>query len=229
VNPIVLVPGWWLGAWAWDDVAARLRAEGHDVTPLTLPGLESVDADRSAITLDDHVRAVCDALAAADRPVVLAVHSGAAVPGYVASDRVPERIAAMVYVDSLPAAGPLMPDVDGPEKPLPEWDDLGENLDGISEAQLATFRERAVPQPAGPIRESADLSNEARLGVPSTVVCTAFPSDQIQAAVADEADWVADLAGLRDVTYVDLPTSHWPMFSRPRELAQVIGEVALGA
>ena len=25
--PIVLVPGWWLGAWAWDDVADLLRAE----------------------------------------------------------------------------------------------------------------------------------------------------------------------------------------------------------
>ena len=49
--PIILVPGFWLGAWAWDEVAAALRADGHDVTALTLPGLESADADRSAITL----------------------------------------------------------------------------------------------------------------------------------------------------------------------------------
>jgi pimeloyl-ACP methyl ester carboxylesterase len=33
--PIVLVPGFWLGAWAWDEVAAALRADGHDVTALT--------------------------------------------------------------------------------------------------------------------------------------------------------------------------------------------------
>ena len=46
--PIILVPGFWLGAWAWDEVAETLRADGHDVTALTLPGLESVDADRSA-------------------------------------------------------------------------------------------------------------------------------------------------------------------------------------
>ena len=45
--PIILVPGFWLGAWAWDEVAADLRAAGHDVTALTLPGLESKDADRS--------------------------------------------------------------------------------------------------------------------------------------------------------------------------------------
>jgi pimeloyl-ACP methyl ester carboxylesterase len=38
--PIVLVPGFWLGAWAWDEVAASLRADGHDVTAVTLPGLK---------------------------------------------------------------------------------------------------------------------------------------------------------------------------------------------
>ncbi|MDH5314163.1 MAG: alpha/beta hydrolase, partial [Actinomycetota bacterium] len=53
--PIVLVPGFWLDAWAWNEVADALRADGHDVTALTLPGLESAEADRSAISLDDHV------------------------------------------------------------------------------------------------------------------------------------------------------------------------------
>jgi pimeloyl-ACP methyl ester carboxylesterase len=55
--PIVLVPGFWLGAWAWDDVAAALRADGHEVTALTLPGRESAETDRSSITLADHVDA----------------------------------------------------------------------------------------------------------------------------------------------------------------------------
>ena len=78
--PIVLVPGFWLGAWAWDEVAAALRADGHDVTALTLPGLESTDADRSSITLADHVDAICEAVTARGPPVVLAVHSGAGAP-----------------------------------------------------------------------------------------------------------------------------------------------------
>ena len=60
--PIVLVPGFWLGAWAWDEVFEALRVDGHDVTALTLPGLESVDADRSAIGLYDHVDAICEAV-----------------------------------------------------------------------------------------------------------------------------------------------------------------------
>ena len=108
-RPIVLVPGFWLGAWAWDEVAEALRADGHDVTALTLPGLESADADRSSITLADHVDAICDAVAAAGPPVVLAVHSATGFSGYAASDRIPEQIAAMVYVDSAPgisSAGP---------------------------------------------------------------------------------------------------------------------------
>jgi len=48
--PIILVPGFWLGAWAWDEVADLLRADGNDVTALTLPGLESATADRSRPT-----------------------------------------------------------------------------------------------------------------------------------------------------------------------------------
>ena len=62
--PIILVPGFWLGAWAWDEVAGTLRAGGHDVTALTLPGLESADADRSSIGLSDHVDAIADAVTA---------------------------------------------------------------------------------------------------------------------------------------------------------------------
>jgi hypothetical protein len=39
VSTFVLVPGAWLGAWAWDAVAADLRRGGHDVRPVTLAGL----------------------------------------------------------------------------------------------------------------------------------------------------------------------------------------------
>src|SRR5438093_9112624 len=126
-TPIVLVPGFWLGGWAWDEVAAALRANGHDVTAVTLPGLESADADRSAITLADHVDAICEAVRAAGRPVVLAVHSGAGLPGYAVTDRIPEQIAAMVYVDSGPATGALDPEFSAVEKPLPTRKELAEN------------------------------------------------------------------------------------------------------
>jgi pimeloyl-ACP methyl ester carboxylesterase len=226
--PIVLVPGFWLGAWAWDEVAELLRADGHEVTAVTLPGLESVDADRSAITAEDHVEAICDAVRAAGRPVVLAVHSGAGYPGYAASDRVPELIAAMVYVDTGPGVGAMDAEFEGDELPLHTPEKLAEeeNLDGISEAQLETFHARAVPQPGGVLRTAVELTNEARLDVPTTVIATAFPSEEYKKGVEQGWGFLAGLGELRNVTWVDLPTSHWPMWSKPKELAAIIGDVA---
>jgi pimeloyl-ACP methyl ester carboxylesterase len=228
-TPIVLVPGFWLGAWAWDDVAAALRAFGHDVTALTLPGLESVSTDRSAVTLADHIDAIRAAVEATERPVVLAVHSGAGVPGYAVSDLIPEQISAMVYVDSGPAKGALNPDFADVELPLPSWEELeadGNSVAGLSDEQLATFRRRAVPEPGAALREKAQLSNEARLDVLTTVICTSLSSSQIKVAVAEGWPWLAGLAELRNVTYVDLPTNHWPMWSRPEETAAAISAVA---
>ena len=213
--PIILVPGFWLGGWAWEDVASALRADGHDVTAITLPGLESADTDRSTITLSDHIDAICEAVTAAGTPVVLAVHSGAGVSGYGASDRVPELLAAMVYVDSGPGTGPLDPDVEGVEKPLPSWEELDENLDGLSTEQLETFRQRAVPQPAAVLREGPRLTNDRRLDVSSVVVCTSMTSDQIKVAVGEGWAWIGGLAELRNVTYVDLPTSQLTVSASP--------------
>ena len=226
--PIVLVPGFWLGAWAWDEVAGVLRADGHDVTALTLPGLESVDSDRSSITTDDHVEAICDAVRGARAPVVLAVHSGGGFPGYAASDRVPDLIAAMVYVDTGPGIGAMDASFEGVELPLPPPETLAaeENLDGLGEAQLETFRQRAVPQPGEVLRTAATLSNDARLDIPTTVIATGFPSEEYKKGVEQGWSFLAGLGELRDVTWIDLPTSHWPMWSKPRELAAILGDVA---
>ncbi len=231
-TPIILVPGFWLGAWAWDEVAAALRSDGHDVTALTLPGLESADADRSAITMSDHVDAITDAVRAASAPVVLAVHSASGFSGYAASDRVPDRIAAMVYVDTAPGKGALDPEFEGVEKPM-VWKDIEaeENLDGLSEDQKERFRQRAVAEPGGVLREGAELTNDARRDIPSSLICTGFSAEQYQAYAKDHPDWtfLAGIPELRNATWIDLPTSHWPMWSRPQELAAIIGDVAKGA
>lgn len=229
--PIVLVPGFWLGSWAWDEVADTLQADGHNVTALTLPGLESIDADRSSITMSDHVDAICDAVTAAGRPVVLAVHSGTGASGYAASDRIPERIACMVYVDSGPATGALDPEFEGDELPLPSPTELAEseNLDGLTDEQLETFRARAVPEPGGVLRGAPELSDEARLDVPTTAICTGYTSEVYRSAVEEGQTWLGGFAELRNITWIDLPTSHWPMWSRPQELAKIIGDVARSA
>jgi pimeloyl-ACP methyl ester carboxylesterase len=229
--PIILVPGFWLGAWAWDEVAATRRADGHDVTALTLPGLESVDADRSAVTLQDHVDAITNAVLAADRPVVLALHSATGFSGYAASDRTPDRIAGMVYVDTAPGITPLDPDFEGVEKPM-VWDEIEaeENLDGLSEAQKETFRQRAVPVPGSLLRDTVSLTNDARRDIPSTLICTGFTAEQYQTYAREHPEWsfLAGIPELRNATWIDLPTSHWPMWSRPGELAAIISDVARG-
>ena len=229
--PIILVPGFWLGAWAWDEVATILRADGHDVTPLTLPGLESAEFDRASVTLSDHVDAICDAIEAAGRPAVLAVHSGAAVPGYGASDRIPGQIAGMIYVDTAPPTGAIDPDFAESELALPPADQLAEeeNLDGLSDEQLETFRRRAVPQPGAAMREELELTNDARLDIPSTIICTGYSAEEYQAAAQQGYAWLGGLNELRNLTYVDLPTSHWPMWSRPDDLTLIISEMARSA
>ena len=217
--PIILVPGFWLGAWAWDEVAALLRADGHDVTAITLPGLESKDADRSAITFQDDVDAIILALEDADRPAVLVVHSASGFSGYAASDEVPERIAAMIYVDTAPGKPPLDPDFADAEKPL-DWASVSkeENLTGLSEAQLATFRERAVPVPGAILRDGYTFTNDARCDIPSTIIATGYTAADYQTYAREHPDWsfLAGIPELRNVTWVDLPTSHWPMWSKPQ-------------
>ena len=229
--PIILVPGFWLGAWAWDEVAGLLRKDGHDVTALTLPGQESADEDRSGITFDDHVKAITDAVEAAGAPVVLAVHSASGFSGYAASDRIPERIAAMVYVDTAPGKPPLDPESEGDKAMV--WDEVAaeENFDGVSEEQKATFRERAVPVPGGIVRGHYEFTNDARRDIPSTVIATGYTAADYQKyAKQDPAPaFLAGLPELRNVSWIDLPTSHWPMWSKPAELAKIIGDVATAA
>ena len=182
--PIVLVPGFWLGAWAWDEVADALRADGHDVTALTLPGLESPDTDRSRITMEDHVEAIvrrgrgrgCSRRARRAqrnrRAWLRRERSGA---GEDRRDGV-RRLRSGEGRDST-RSSPT------PRSRMPSIEELAEeeNLDGLTDEHLETFRRRAVPQPGASLREAAELTNDARLDVPSTVICTGFPSEQVKA------------------------------------------------
>jgi pimeloyl-ACP methyl ester carboxylesterase len=204
-----------------------LRDKGHDVTALTLPGLDAPETDRSDIRLTDHVDAIVDAVRAAGAPVVLVLHSASGFSGYAASDRLPDRIAAMVYVDTAPGKGALEPDFDSVEKPM-VWEEIKaeENLNGLSEEQKETFRRRAVPVPGGVLRGAVELTNDARRDIPSTIICTSYTAEQFKEAVKEGYSWLAGVPELRDVTWIDLPTSRWPMWSRPRELAEIIGDIA---
>ena len=79
VATYVLVPGAWLGAWAWQDVARDLRGRGHDVHPVSLTGMgDRVHLARPDVDLDTHLADVVNLLAYEDlREVVLVGHSRA--------------------------------------------------------------------------------------------------------------------------------------------------------
>jgi hypothetical protein len=63
---IILIPGCWLDGSSWDDVVPAVEQAGNQTHALTLPGMESRDADRSQITLRDHVDAVVRAIDSLD-------------------------------------------------------------------------------------------------------------------------------------------------------------------
>src|ERR671912_2096849 len=95
---VILIPGFWLDASSWQEVTPILEAAGHTVHPLTLPGLESVDADRSGIGLRDHIAAVVAVVdSLPGRPVLVGHSGGGGIAPRVAHAPAP-RIPRGVYV-----------------------------------------------------------------------------------------------------------------------------------
>jgi pimeloyl-ACP methyl ester carboxylesterase len=233
LSSIVLVPGYWLGGWAWDAVAADLRGRGHHVVAVTLPGLNPDDLHRASTTVADQVdalRLVVDAAAAGGRSVVVVAHSGAGFPTSVLLDRDPSAVARVVYVDSGPSGDSSAFDASLPpgqgEVPLPPFEQLRASLEGLSEEDLERFRERAVPEPGAVVRDSVRLDNDSRRDVPSTIIACSYTSEVIMQMAREGHPMMAEVATLRDLELVDLPTGHWPMWSRPADLASAIASAA---
>jgi pimeloyl-ACP methyl ester carboxylesterase len=227
---IVLIPGLWLDASSWDKVIPSLQQTGHRTHPLTLPGMDSKDADRSKITLRDHVDAVVeviDSLDSTDGQLALVGHSGGGAIAHAALDARPDRVARVVYVDSVPLGeGAVIndefPTANG-EMPLPDWSRFEEqDLTDLDDELRTRFRERAIPSPAHVATDPQQLFDERRYDVPITVISCEFPSSEIHELLEQEHAYVRELAKVRDVDYVDLPTGHWPQFTRPEELGRAI-------
>ena len=227
---IILIPGFWLDGSSWDKVIPALEQAGHRTHPLTLPGMESKDADRSKITLRDHVDAVVeviDSFHEADSKVVLVGHSGGGAIAHAAVDARPGRVARVVYVDSGPMGeggviNDELPTQNG-EVPLPDWSLFeDEDLIDLDDELRAAFRQRAIPTPVHVASDPQRLSDERRYDVPVTVIACEFPSAKLREWMEQGHPYVRELAKIRDVDYIDLPTGHWPQFTRPEDLGRVI-------
>jgi len=109
------------------------------------------------------------------------------------------------------------------EVPLPDWSAFEEaDLAGLDDAARAEFRERAVPSPERATRDPQRLTDERRYDVPITVICTEYTSAMLKGWIGRDLAPVREFTRIRDVEYVDLPTGHWPQFTRPDDLARSI-------
>jgi pimeloyl-ACP methyl ester carboxylesterase len=227
---IILIPGLWLDGSSWDQVVPALEQAGHRTHALTLPGMESKDADRSEVTLRDHINAVVeviDSVDPADGKVVLVGHSGGGAIAHAAVDARPDRVARVVYVDAGPVGeGGVINDelpAENGEVPLPDWSLFEEeDLVDLDDELRAAFRERAIPSPAHVASDPQRLSDERRYDVPITVIACEFSSAMLQEWIQQGHPYVRELARIRVVEYVDLPTGHWPQLTRPEDLGRAI-------
>lgn len=224
---IILVPGFWLDASSWSEVTPPLIAAGHRVHPLTLPGLESPGTSQAGIGLRTHIDAVAAAVDAIEGKVVLVGHSGGGAIIHGVVDSRPDRVARAVYVDSGPLGeGGVINEqlpAEGDSIPLPPWEHFEEaDLVDLDEELRAAFRARAIPQPNGVAVEKQHLHDVRRYDVPATVIACEFPSSLLTEWMDSGHPFVAELARIKDVEFVDLPTGHWPQFTKPAELGAAI-------
>ncbi|MGW2095445.1 alpha/beta fold hydrolase [Promicromonospora sukumoe] len=224
---ILLIGGLWLDGSAWDDVVPQIEALGHRPVPVTLPGQGD---GRTDVTLDDQVATVLAAVdAASGRPLVVG-HSAACTLAWLAADARPEAVAGVVLIGGFPwddgkPYADLFPVADG-VMPFPGWEPFaGPDSDDLDDETKATVAARAVPVPEGVAKGVVHLTDERRFGVPVVVVCPEFSPAQAQEWI-DSGD-VPELARAKQVDLVDLDSGHWPMFTRPAELARLLADAAV--
>jgi pimeloyl-ACP methyl ester carboxylesterase len=227
MTDFIMVAGAWLGAWAWDEVAAQLRGAGHDVHPLTLSGL--AEKQGAAAELETHVRDIVDEVERLGlRDVVLVGHSYAGIPVGQAAERIGDRLRRVVFVDAnVPVDGESflsgwpsdhvrqsIAEHDGFWPPLGASDCAGQ---GLTDEQIARFVDGSTPHPGATLTEPAVLTSPLS-ELPATYVKCLLDGDEPMPAVAE-------LLKSDSWELVELDTGHWPMFSQPQALARLLDAV----
>jgi pimeloyl-ACP methyl ester carboxylesterase len=226
---IVLVAGLWLEGSAWDQVVPRLEELGHRPVPLTLPG--QGDGSPSA-TLEDQVAAVVAAVDAADEVPLVVGHSAACTLAWAAADARPGKVAGVALIGGFPCAdgeryADFFETVDG-VMPFPGWEAFeGPDSADLDEEARRTIEASALPVPEALTKGTVRLVNEERYDVPVLLVCPEFSPGQAREWI--DAGDAPELARAKDVSFVDIDSGHWPMFTQPAALAELLAAAAAAA
>jgi len=229
----VLVHGAWHGGWCWGRVSERLRAAGHRVFTPTLTGLGErrhlLSRDVSLGMMFQDVIGMIEAEKLDE--VILVGHSfgGTIVTGV--ADRIPQRIAQLVFLDgSLAESGQslldgVMPaEIAASRRAAAQAHDGGVSLPppkaealGISDPADAAWVEREMtPHPFATFTEIVRWRAPIGNGRPKTYV------DCTQPPYAPLAGLKARLRGRSEWPFIGLKTGHDAMISAPAELTAIL-------
>jgi pimeloyl-ACP methyl ester carboxylesterase len=220
---IVFVHGAWGGGWQFHKVQPLLEAVGHRVSRPTMTGLgERFHLARPEIGLSTHIEDIVNHLEFEElEEIVLVGHSygGMVISGV--AERVPHRIAQLVYMDAIvPDDGDsvaslfgkaidsmVATDVAGAEpwQVVPVWVEEGEKppVD--------------VPQPLLTFTESIEIANPEAAAIPATFILT------VEAGKSeDDFDLFAERARQRGWRVVEMEGSHNPQWYQPENFAEVL-------
>ena len=220
----LLIAGLWLDGSAWDAVVPHLQAQGHHAVPVWLPGQGAAPA---TATLADQHAAVLAALDAAAGSVVVAGHSAASTLAWMAADARPDKVARVAMIGGFPSRDGAVYasffEVANGVMPFPGWEPFdGPDSADLDEEQRRRIADAAIPVPEAVANGVVQLTDERRFDVPVTLICPEFSPAQAREWIDDGE--VPELSRARNVDYADIDSGHWPMFTRPAELAGLLAE-----
>ena len=238
----VLVHPAWFGGWCWKKVTPILRGRGHEVFTPTLTGLgERAHLANREVGLGTHIEDVANVLKFEDiRDAILVGNSSGGMVITGVADRMPERIAHVVYLDAfVPEDGQSLFDIvpserrqpmhelvqkegDGwlvPRFAPPQWEKFVPEAWHITDqSDLRWVLPRLTATPLGHFSEPVRRINTAAERLPRTYIrCTVFPNpifDRYAEIAQSGAGW----------QHRELATSHLPFITNPLELANVLME-----
>ncbi|MBN1664353.1 MAG: alpha/beta hydrolase [Deltaproteobacteria bacterium] len=229
MNTYVLVHGVNQGGWIWKPVAKYLRMEGHDVYTPTMDGCaERRHQLRPEITITTQIAELLDCLFYDDlTDIILAGSSAAGMHISKMAEMMPDRIKHLVYVDAVL----LRPDEKAADVIIPEPGEIYERteLGWMPKHELLKMfkvlsddperndwaSERFSLWPTSVKSQDVDLQVFWSKTWNATVINCTLSKNPSTAHVRQYSDKL-------QAKYIEMNTGHWPMVSRPEELAQIL-------